>query len=166
MANKLTNTFQWVEKIVRLTDLVPYERNPRNISESQYDKLKSSIKEDGYHSRIKATHDLQVIGGHQRLRVLAELGYKEVPVLIPSQPVDFETFRRIVVRDNVTNGVFDIDVLACDYDLDELKLWGVDEALCLPPVEDEPEVAEDTRSGNWYKCPKCEHEFSGKGNKV
>ncbi len=70
-------SIQWIEKISRLNDLRPFEQNPRRITKEQFEKLKQSLREDGYHSRIKATPDGRIIGGHQRLRALRELGYSE-----------------------------------------------------------------------------------------
>lgn len=66
----------WQEKIVLVSNLKPYERNHRKISERAYSKLLSSLRDNGYHQRIIATNDLRVIGGHQRIRALKEIGTK------------------------------------------------------------------------------------------
>lgn len=154
---------QWLEKSVRLNELRPFEHNPRTISESQYDKLKQSLTEDGYHSRIKATHDLRVIGGHQRLRALGELGYDVVAVLVPDRPVDDEQFKRILLRDNHNNGAWDMDILSGMADLEELRDIGLHDVMSIPPMDE----GEDPAPGkSMVCCPKCKETFPVKGNKA
>lgn len=108
---EIIQPIQWVTKVQRLNELIPFERNPRSISEVQYQKLKQSILEDGYHSRLKVTHDYRVIGGHQRLKAMKELGFDEVEVLIPNRPLSDEEFCRIMLRDNHNNGAWDYEML-------------------------------------------------------
>jgi site-specific DNA-methyltransferase (adenine-specific) len=151
---------QWLEKEVRLSELRPFENNPRTITETQYEKLKDSIKRDGYRTRIEATHDLRVCSGHQRLRALRELGYETVPVLVPSKPIDDEAFMRIVVTSNVSNGVWDFDILSSLYEIEELRNLGVQEILTIPPFG----VEEKEKKG-MVKCPQCSCTFPTKGNK-
>lgn len=136
---------QWTSKQVFVSHLKPYERNPRTISKDALEKLKRSIQEDGYHQRIIANADYSVIGGHQRIRALNELGIKEVEVLVPSEQLDEETFRRILIRDNLQAGEWDFEALANDFDVEELLDWGFPEDL-LPKQEgvvNEPEGDED-----------------------
>lgn len=57
------------------------EYNPRKDlkpEDEEYQKIKRSILEFGYVAPIIVNADMTVIGGHQRLKVLKELGYKEV----------------------------------------------------------------------------------------
>ena len=158
------DVIQWVEQVVHLRDLKPFEENPRTITESQYEKLKQSLIEDGYHSRIKATPDLRVIGGHQRLRALRELGFVEVAVLVPDRPVHDEAFKRILIRDNHNNGLWDIDVLSGMFDLEELRDLGVHDVMNIPPMDFGDK--EEPQGKSQVCCPKCEHLFPVKGNKA
>lgn len=153
---------QWVEKILPLNSLRPFEHNPRTITETQYGKLKDSLREDGYHSRIKSTHDLRVIGGHQRLRALQELGYFTVPVLVADRPIPDAQFRRIVLRDNHNNGVFDMDMLSAMFDLEELREIGLHDVMNIPPLFEE----DDKPPGVVVCCPQCGTQFPVKGNKA
>ena len=66
----------WQEKIVPVSDLKPYERNPRRISKEAYERLKNSLKDLGYHQRVICQPDYRVIGGHQRIKAMMELGLK------------------------------------------------------------------------------------------
>lgn len=136
---------KWQQKRVNTNDLKLYDRNPRRISKESFEKLKRSIQEDGYHQRIVANADLSVIGGHQRIKALKELGIKEVDVLVPQTQLDEETFRRILIRDNLQAGEWDFDALANDFEVDELLDWGFPEEL-LPKQEgvvNEPAGDED-----------------------
>lgn len=57
------------------------EYNPRKDlkpEDEEYQKIKRSILEFGYVAPIIVNADMTVIGGHQRLKVLKELGYEEV----------------------------------------------------------------------------------------
>lgn len=161
----MTHDFiQWVEETRRLNDLRPFERNPRTISETQFDKLKQSLVQDGYHSRIKITHDGRLIGGHQRLRALKELGFDEIKVLVPDRPLDDEAFKRICLRDNHNNGAWDIDILAADYDLEFLRAVGLHDVMNIPPMDENDEDAQPGKK--LVCCPKCNHTFPTKGNGV
>lgn len=155
---------QWFTEIRRLKDLRPFERNPRQITDTQYDKLKQSIVQDGYHSRIKCTIDGRVIGGHQRIKALTELGYEEIEVLVPDRELSDDDFKRILLRDNHNNGTWDVDMLANDYDVEFLRAVGLHEVMNVPPMDD---GSEDENAGRkMVCCPKCNHTFPVKGNGV
>jgi DNA modification methylase len=124
----------WLTKKVKIIELTPYEKNPRRITKDAFEKLKKSIQEDGYHGRILATKDFKVIGGHQRIKALKELGFSEVEVLIPSRELTEEEYRRILIRDNLQAGEWDFEELANSFDAQELLDWGFPENL-LPSQE-------------------------------
>ena len=71
--------------IVNIDTLIPAEYNPRielKPGMSEYEKLKNSIQEFGYVEPIIVNDRTgKVIGGHQRINVLKDLGYKEVEVV-------------------------------------------------------------------------------------
>lgn len=61
--------------------LKPAAYNPRKklkAGDKEYEKIKNSILEFGYIEPIIVNYDMTVIGGHQRLTVLKDLGFKEV----------------------------------------------------------------------------------------
>lgn len=66
-------------------DLKPAEYNPRKklkAGDREYEKIKNSILEFGYVEPIIVNYNMTVIGGHQRLTVLKDLGYKEVHCVV------------------------------------------------------------------------------------
>ena len=137
MSNK--NAPQWTERKVQVAQLVPYETNPRVISEAAYGRLKASIQEMGYHQRIIVQPDLRVIGGHQRIRALQELGIMEVAVLVPDRVLSQKEFSRLLIQDNVPFGEFDWPKLQTDFAFQDLKDWGLPLewlAKAKPPFDD------------------------------
>ena len=69
----------------RLDDLNPAEYNPRKMlqpGDEEYEKLKRSIDTFTYVDPIIINADGTVIGGHQRLFVLRDLGYTEADVSV------------------------------------------------------------------------------------
>ena len=69
-----------IEK-VNIEELKEAEYNPRkNLTpdDEEYKKIKKSIIEFGYVAPLIVNKDMTVIGGHQRLKVLKELGYTEI----------------------------------------------------------------------------------------
>lgn len=132
---------KWTETEIPLKALKDYDRNPRRMSKAQFQHLVKSLKEDGYHQRLVVNRDFTIIGGHQRKKALQEAGFKptdKIPVLMPSEMLDKEEFKRINVRDNLPFGEFDFDMLTADFDIDELLEWGMPEEW-LPTIEEVPE---------------------------
>lgn len=73
------SAMQW--KTLSVDALRPAAYNPRKklkAGDKEYEKIKNSILEFGYVEPIIVNYDMTVIGGHQRLTVLKDLGYSEV----------------------------------------------------------------------------------------
>ena len=73
------SAMQW--KTLSVNELRPAAYNPRKklkAGDKEYEKIKNSILEFGYVEPIIVNYDMTVIGGHQRLTVLKDLGYTEV----------------------------------------------------------------------------------------
>ena len=142
----------WTSKIIPISKLKEYEHNPRKISKKEFEKLVGAIKEDGYHQRIVVNADNTIIGGHQRKRALLEAGLKEtdeVEVLIADRQLAQEELDRINIRDNLTFGEYDFDILADRFDVDTLVDFGMPEDMLVGFGDDElldisdDEVAEE-----------------------
>lgn len=68
-------------KKISIEKLKAAEYNPRKDlqpEDEEYQKIKKSILEFGYVAPVIVNSDMTVIGGHQRLKVLKELGYTEI----------------------------------------------------------------------------------------
>ncbi|MGO1368526.1 site-specific DNA-methyltransferase [Senegalia sp. (in: firmicutes)] len=68
-----------------INKLTPAEYNPRKDlkpGDKEYEKIKNSITEFGYVDPIIINSDDTIIGGHQRLKVLRDLGFTEVDCVV------------------------------------------------------------------------------------
>lgn len=114
----------------KLSELKKLEGNPRRISPDMMKKLKESISHgmDYFEARplilSDRTGELVILAGNQRYEACKQLGIEEAPtVLLPGLTEERE--REIIIRDNVSNGEWNFDILA-DWSADELESWGVD----------------------------------------
>jgi DNA modification methylase len=110
-----------IEK-VKIAELNPAEYNPRRMTSKQYEDLKNSLEKFGLVDPIIINSDNTVVGGHQRLRIMRELGAELVPVVRVNLSKEDE--KELNIRLNKNTGEFDIDVLANNFEVDELKDWG------------------------------------------
>ncbi len=77
------SAMEW--KNLSVDALCPAAYNPRKklkAGDREYEKIKNSILEFGYVEPIIVNYDMTVIGGHQRLTVLKDLGYTEVQCVV------------------------------------------------------------------------------------
>ena len=107
---------------IKASKLKPATYNPRQISTKQYKDLKNSITKFGLVDPIIVNKDFTVIGGHQRLKVLNEMQTDTIPCVVLDLSKEKE--RELNVRLNKNTGDFDIDILANEFDIDELVDWG------------------------------------------
>lgn len=136
----------------KLVDLKKLPNNPRTIKSADMERLKQSIKDnpDYFEARplilSNRTGELIILAGNQRYEAAKSLGMDEVPTFL-IEGLTEEREREIVIRDNVSNGEWDMDALANEWDTQELTDWGVDINWDEPEqevVEDEaPEVSDE-----------------------
>ena len=105
-----------------IKDLKPATYNPRQISTKQYKDLKESIKKFGLVDPIIVNKDNTVVGGHQRLKICKELKHIEIDCVVLDLSKEEE--RELNIRLNKNTGEFDMDILANEFDIDELVDWG------------------------------------------
>lgn len=97
----------------KLTDLIPADYNPRKDlqpGDAEYEKLKRSIETFGYVEPIiwnKQTG--RIVGGHQRLKVMQDLGYQEIECVIID--IDESKEKALNVALNKISGSWDEDKL-------------------------------------------------------
>ena len=140
-----------IEKI-NIAQLSPAKYNPRKDlkpGDAEYEKLKRSVEEFGCVEPIiwnKTTG--RVIGGHQRLKVLVDLGLKEVDCVVVE--INEEREKALNIALNKINGEWDTDKLAMlisdlqgsDFDV-SLTGFDEDELADLFEKSEEREVKED-----------------------
>lgn len=125
---------------IPLDRIKPNDSNPRTISKESLAKLTKSVQE--FPEMLSArplvlNKDHVILGGNMRFQALQAAGVKEADVLI----VDWseEKQREFIIKDNVSGGDWDWDILANEWDAELLDDWGLD----LPASFDEAEVEED-----------------------
>ena len=69
--------------------------------------------------------DNVILGGNMRYRALVELGYKEVPV-IRAESLTERQAQEFLIKDNLSYGDWDFDILANEWDSVDLEDWGLD----------------------------------------
>ena len=127
-----------------IADLKELPGNPRTIKKDQFEKLKTSIKDNADYFEARPlilsnrTGELVILAGNQRYKASKALGLKEVPTIL-LEGLSEEREKEIVIRDNVENGEWNIDMLANEWDPDDLISWGVE----LPDIQTTTEIIED-----------------------
>ena len=156
---------------MKVTDIKSNPNNPRIIKDEKFEKLKKSIKEFPKMMALRPmviNQDNIVLGGNMRLKALKELGYTDVPNEWVKRAEDLtdEEARRFIIADNVGFGEHDWEILANEWDTQELEDWGLEGF----PFDDDGEKEEynkledkfvvppfsvlDTKQGYWQKRKK------------
>lgn len=129
---------------MKLADIKPNPDNPRSIKKEKLDKLAQSIK-DFPKMMIKRPivydENKVIIGGNMRYRAIQSLGMKEIPDEWVSDASDFtpDERDRFIMQDNAEMGEHDWDMVANQYELEDLEAWGID----VPYADTNDEVEED-----------------------
>lgn len=122
----------------KLSDLIPADYNPRKDlkpSDPEYQKIKRSITEFGcVEPLVWNKRDGLIVGGHQRAKVLQELGINEIEVVVVDLPDEMAKALNLAL--NKIGGEFDevkledlfkelsltdLDLSITGFDEDELK---------------------------------------------
>ena len=136
-----------IEKI-KISKLKPATYNPRQITKKQYNDLKESIVSFGLVDPIIINKNGNiVIGGHQRLKICKELKYKDVDCVVLD--LNKEQERELNIRLNKSGGEWDMDILANEFDIEELKDWGfkdIEFGLNIDKLDDTFELDDSDKS--------------------
>jgi len=127
-------------QIVKLKDIKPNPNNPRIIKDEKFKKLVASIKEFPEMLEIRpivVNKDMIVLGGNMRLKAIKEAGVTEVPCLIADQLTEDQQ-RQFIIKDNVGYGEWDWEMIANEWDVEDLDKWGLD----VPVFMEEPSMDE------------------------
>ena len=115
-----------VEKNV--ADIKPADYNPREITKKQYAEIKESIGKFGLVDplivNIHKDRKNILVGGHQRLQVIKDMGLKTAQTVEVN--LDIKQEQELNVRLNKNQGQWNFDSLANFFDVDNLVDWGFD----------------------------------------
>jgi len=116
---------------MKLSDIKANPDNPRVIKDEAFNKLVQSIKDFPKMMALRpmvVDDNLTVLGGNMRLRALQHLGYKDIPDEWVKRASDLteEEQKQFIIKDNVSVGDWDWDTLANEWDVQDLKDWGLE----------------------------------------
>jgi hypothetical protein len=114
--------------------------NPRTIKDDKFFKLVQSLKDLPEMAKVRpvvVNQDMVVLGGNMRLKAMKEAGWKEAPVEIVDWDEDKQ--RQFIIKDNVGFGEWDWEMLANEWDAEQLDDWGLDIPAFNDPKELEAE---------------------------
>ena len=157
---------------IAIDKLNPATYNPRldlQPEDKEYQDIKRSIVEFTLVEPLVINKDMTVIGGHQRLKVLKDLQYKEVPCIVVD--LDKQKEKMLNISLNKISGDWDRiklkDILeeldSGEFDI-TLTGWGeqeIEDLMTEFHVEEEEinekEVDENMETEN--ECPKCGYKW-------
>ena len=134
-------------EIMNIKKIILNPNNPRLIKDDKFKKLVQSIKDFPEMLNIRpivVNTDMVILGGNMRYKACVEAGVKEIPVIITDLSEDKQ--REFLIKDNTSGGEWDWDIIANEWDIEQLTEWGLDVPINLETeleaVEDDFEVNE------------------------
>ena len=104
---------------LKLADIHPYERNPRN-NDSAVAAVAKSIQEFGFKNPIILDQDHVIVAGHTRYRVAKQLGMTEVPCVI-ADDLTPDQVTAVRIADNKTGEIAEWNYELLPVELRELQ---------------------------------------------
>jgi len=136
--------------------------NPRFIKDEKFKSLVKSLIELPVMTTLREIvidEDNVIIGGNMRYRAAKEAGWKEIPTKVftramadennklTNQSKTYEQYcKEIMIKDNISGGDWDWELLSSEFEKEELEDWGLDIDKWKEDdvIEDEvPEVTEN-----------------------
>ena len=119
--------------------------NPRVIKNDKFRKLVRSIQEFPEMLKVRpivVDEENVVLGGNMRLRACIEAGLKEVYIINASEFTEQQK-KEFVIKDNSSFGEWDWDLLANEWEIEDLSDWGLDIPASYFDDDVEPEFDMD-----------------------
>jgi len=127
MADKIT----WSNERRKLSELIPWDINPAQINKKQAERLEESLELFGQIQTLAISPTNEIYDGHQRQLVWGASqkygGDYEVDVRVASRELTEQERKKLIIylRKGAV-GEFDFDILANNFEVDELLDWGFD----------------------------------------
>ena len=126
-------------KKISIDKILINPNNPRLIKDDKFKKLCKSIQEFPEMLELRpivVNKDMIVLGGNMRLKACQEIGLTEVPIIVAENLTE-EQQREFLIKDNVSGGEWDWDILANEWEVEQLTEWGLDVPINLETEEQE-----------------------------
>lgn len=111
-------------KKIKLSQLIPYENNPRN-NEDAVEAVKESIRQCGYVAPIIVDENMVILAGHTRYKALNEMAVESCEVIIRAG-LSEEQKKKYRILDNKTNEFAGWDFEKLEEELAVLDFGGFD----------------------------------------
>lgn len=162
----------WHTEKRRVGDLTEWDRNPRRLTESQAKHIATSIIKFGLVEEPQVNLDNEIIGGHQRTRVMLQAGLihhdSEIDVRVPSRLLSEQEHEELAIRLNKNTGDWDWEALTTHFDQSFLRDVGfspMDFGLAATkgtdfgqtPTPVEPMQASGLKPGKPRICTHCDN---------
>ena len=129
---KLSNSellvpLEWHNEKRKVKDLVPFEYNPRILTEEKKQRLVKSLEKFNLAEVPAINTNNKIIAGHQRVKVLIQLdrGDEVIDVRVPNRELTEEEFKEYNITSNVPAGFWDADALEEHFDDIDLEALGL-----------------------------------------
>lgn len=112
-------------ELIKISEVIPYKNNPREISQTAIDRVASSIKEFGWQQPIVIDSENIIIVGHTRYLAAKKLNEDFVPIVraLNLTPAQVKSYR---IADNKLNTFSDWDMNLLGGELEVLKSLEID----------------------------------------
>ena len=111
-----------------INEIITNSNNPRICRDAKFKLLVKSIREFPEMLNLRPIvidENNIILGGNQRYRACIEAGLTDVPVIHANNLTE-EQKKQFIVRDNVSTGDWDFDLLANEWSIQDLDNWGLD----------------------------------------
>lgn len=149
----------YVEKIDKL---IASDNNPRKMEKRGFEALKKSLRDFPEMKQVReivVDEGLRILGGHQRIYALKDLGYEDVTVKKVIGWTERQK-REFMIKDNTAAGEWDSDIIANEWSVEDLESWGLPSFKFGGPGGDEKTNPDNTKSHKTYTCPNCQETFT------
>lgn len=139
---------------LKLSEIIPYERNPRK-NDAAVEDLAESIRQCGYRARIIVDENNVILAGHTRLKALQLLGWKEAEVQRElDMPEEMKRKYRLLDNKISEKSTWDFELL--EWELEDLNFEGYDFGFELQDLDDIDEPQEDDKYTDVVNIPQYE----------
>jgi hypothetical protein len=119
----------WHNEKRKISELIPFENNPRRLTDKQHSDLKKSLEKFNLAEIPVIDQDNSILAGHQRLKILSEIENPEfeIDVRVPNRKLTEAERKEYNIRSNKNTGEWDFDILSERWELTDLIEWGFEE---------------------------------------
>ena len=137
-------------KYRKLDEITELPGNPRYIKDDQFQTLCDSLQDNPEYFEARPiilsnrTGKLIILAGNQRYRAAKSIGRASVPTILLEGLTEAKE-KEIIIRDNISNGNWDWDILANEWNEEDLKDWGLENMdFPVEPITEEEQPPIDS----------------------